>query len=347
MQKLLTIVIPTYNMQDYLHRCLDSLVLEDEQLMSQLEVLVINDGSKDNSSTIAHEYENKYPATFRVIDKENGNYGSCVNRGVKEAVGKYIKILDADDWFDTQNFEMFLHFLQNTDADLIISDFEKVKRTGIVIKTYHFSCPPGSSKLNDNKGLSDMWMHAVTYKRAVFDSLLYHQTEGISYTDQEWIFLPMTRVKRVDYFPHVVYKYWVERDGQSISDSVFAKSISQEIASWKAQQSSWEILEKDDMGDAEQYLWYRLTDRAKVIYRRNILGCFTGYSNQELKDFDNYIKDHNRKLYDELEYATYSNRKFRFVHYWRKWHHYRPLVCLLLKIENKLVYWGYKYGGMH
>lgn len=72
MEKILTIVIPTYNMQDYLRRCLDSLIVPEEQ-MQQLEVLVVNDGSKDNSSAIAHEYQKKYPATFRVIDKENGN----------------------------------------------------------------------------------------------------------------------------------------------------------------------------------------------------------------------------------------------------------------------------------
>ena len=78
MTKLLSIIIPTYNMQKYLRHCLDSLLVSDE-MMDQLEVLVINDGSKDNSSKIAHEYETKYPNTFRVVDKENGNYGSCVN----------------------------------------------------------------------------------------------------------------------------------------------------------------------------------------------------------------------------------------------------------------------------
>lgn len=107
MEKILTIVIPTYNMQDYLRRCLDSLIVPEEQ-MQLLEVLVVNDGSKDNSSAIAHEYQDKYPGTFRVIDKENGNYGSCVNRGLKEATGKYIKILDADDWFDTKALTSFV-----------------------------------------------------------------------------------------------------------------------------------------------------------------------------------------------------------------------------------------------
>mgnify|MGYP002624493917 CR=1 FL=1 len=93
MNKTLTIVVPTYNMDRYLERCLDSLILP-EMLMERLEVLVVNDGSKDKSSEIAHSYEKKYPQTFRVIDKENGNYGSCVNRGLKEATGKYIKNLD-------------------------------------------------------------------------------------------------------------------------------------------------------------------------------------------------------------------------------------------------------------
>ena len=72
MEKILTIVIPTYNMQDYLRRCLDSLIVPEEQ-MQRLEVLVVNDGSEDNSSAIAHEYQDKYPDTFRVVDKENGN----------------------------------------------------------------------------------------------------------------------------------------------------------------------------------------------------------------------------------------------------------------------------------
>lgn len=74
MRKLLTIIIPTYNMQDYLCRCLDSLIVPDD-MMKDLEVLVINDGSKDRSSEIAHSYQDRFPVTFRVIDKENGNYG--------------------------------------------------------------------------------------------------------------------------------------------------------------------------------------------------------------------------------------------------------------------------------
>ena len=122
MEKLLTIVVPAYNMEKYLSYCLDSLCVNQDNL----EVLVINDGSKDTTSDIAHQYMEQYPHIFRVIDKANGNYGSCVNRGLTEAKGKYIKILDADDSFDTENFKDFLAFLEKTDADLVLSDFAVV-----------------------------------------------------------------------------------------------------------------------------------------------------------------------------------------------------------------------------
>ena len=92
MDKILTVIIPTYIMEDYLRYCLDSLLIKEN--FKQLEVLIINDGSKDSSSAIGHEYEQLYPEVFRVIDKENGNYGSCINRGLKEAKGKYVKILE-------------------------------------------------------------------------------------------------------------------------------------------------------------------------------------------------------------------------------------------------------------
>ena len=122
MDKLLTIIIPTYNMQDYLHRCLDSLLVRPASL-ELLEVLVVNDGSKDASSQIAHEYASRYTNTFKVVDKENGHYGSCVNRGLAEATGKYIKVLDADDWFDTVELEKLLEKLYSVDVDLILTSY--------------------------------------------------------------------------------------------------------------------------------------------------------------------------------------------------------------------------------
>lgn len=335
MNKLLTIVIPTYNMQNYLHRCLDSLVLNDETLMEQLEVLVLNDGSKDNSSAIAHEYKEKYPNTFRVIDKENGNYGSCINRGLKEATGKYIKVLDADDWFDTANFEKYLQFLAKTDVDLVLSDFDNVSEDGTVQKTHLYNIPDGEWRISElGDALYDMWMHAVTYKRAIFEGLNYHQTEGISYTDQEWIFLPMSRVKSLCGFPHVVYKYLVGREGQTVDPKIFARNISQEIRSWKTQQEEWETSAQSGRGDAEAYMWYRLKSRVIAIETNMILYYYNGYKNDMLEELDKYIQTHNADLYREMESTIRrEGLKFQYIYYWRRFR-CRPIISFIWKTES-------------
>ena len=98
--KILSLVVPTYNMEKYLPACLDSVT--DELIGDSLEVIVVNDGSTDRSPDIIRQYEQKRPDLIKVIDKPNGHYGSCVNAGLAVATGKYFKILDADDWFDTQ-----------------------------------------------------------------------------------------------------------------------------------------------------------------------------------------------------------------------------------------------------
>ena len=121
MGKILTIVIPTYNMEKYLDKCLSSLIMPRN--MDDLEVLIVNDGSKDSSLQIARRYEALYPQTFIVIDKDNGNYGSCINCGLKNASGKYFKVLDADDSYNTENLCNYLDFLRYLDIDLIMSDF--------------------------------------------------------------------------------------------------------------------------------------------------------------------------------------------------------------------------------
>lgn len=323
-------------MQDYLHRCLDSLIVPEEQ-MAQLEVLIINDGSKDNSSAIAHEYETNYPNSFRVIDKENGNYGSCINRGLKEASGKYIKVLDADDWFDTANFEQYLRFLATAEVDLVLTDFDYVLSDGTVKKSHTYGLPEGIFKMSElGDKLYDMWMHAVTYRRAIFEGLNYHQTEGISYTDQEWIFLPMSRVKSLCGYPHVVYKYLVGREGQTVNPKVFARNISQEIRSWKTQQEEWDASAQSGRGDAEEYLWYRLKSRAIAIETNMILYYYNGFKNDMLLEYDEYVRIHNLKLYREMEQVTRrGGLKFRYIYYWRRFK-CRPIISLIWKTESVL-----------
>ena len=211
MDKILTVVIPTYNMEKYLRKCLDSLIIEDKEILNKVEVLVVNDGSKDASSSIAHEYQDNYPRVFRVIDKENANYGSCVNRGLKEAKGKYIKILDADDSFATTEFERYLNRLATIEVDMVLRPFYYVNETGNRTHFVKYKLPDSDNLTFDEVTPAllkqSIQMHATTYRTEAVRSINYVQTEGISYTDQEWVFTPLSAVNSIAYFNYPVYLY--------------------------------------------------------------------------------------------------------------------------------------------
>jgi glycosyltransferase involved in cell wall biosynthesis len=119
--KTISIIVAAYNMEDYLGRCLDSVV--DHKWDDSVEVIVVNDGSKDRTLQIARQYQSEYPQIVTVIDKENGHHGSCTNAALPVAKGKYVKVLDADDWFDTDAFAYLIDKLQTLDSDLVITNY--------------------------------------------------------------------------------------------------------------------------------------------------------------------------------------------------------------------------------
>ncbi len=226
-EKLLSVIIPSYNMENYLPQCLDSLLIPE---LNRIEILVINDGSKDRTSDIAHEYESRYPGSIRVIDKENGNYGSCINVGLKVLTGKYVKILDADDSFDKDSFVKYVEFLGKTDTDAVINNHivvnpgNKVKGTHSYDKLTPYKCMLVDDMM-DIFPFQEISMHDIAYKSSIFKELAYHQTEGISYTDDEWIFSPFSKINSVVYYPLPLYRYLLGRDGQTVNEITLQRNI--------------------------------------------------------------------------------------------------------------------------
>lgn len=319
MNKVLTVVIPTYNMEKYLHKCLDSLTIEDRELFETLEVLVVIDGGKDSSSNIAHEYEEKYSKVFRVIDKENGNYGSCVNRGLAEAKGKYIKILDADDSFSTAALSGFLKYLNSVDDDMILSSYVKIDENGKQIEVFKYNVPIKESLTFSDycskSTIMGVQMHGVTYKTENLRKINYKQTEGISYTDQEWIFTPMTTVKSFSYFDKVLYLYLIGREGQTMDSNVIVKSMSQFesmvfslVINYESRCKKSEIID---------YLNYKLKDNIRFIYNRALLK--RNLSLDFLNAFDSKLKELSTNVYILTEgILIHKLLPFKFVNYYRK-----------------------------
>ena len=318
MNKLLTIVIPTYNMQEYLHRCLDSLVLKDEQLMNQLEVLVINDGSKDNSSAIAHEYEAKYPNTFRVIDKENGNYGSCVNRGLKEATGKYIKVLDADDWFDTDEFAGLLTQMKNYEVDMFVTDYQHVDFNGKCLSKQKYPLPYNSvlQFQNINSDALYLAMHAIAYSTTMLKEMQYKQTEGISYTDTEWASYPLHKVRTMIYLHCDVYRYLLGRDGQTVSASVSNKSAEHYVKLLKEMISYASAITVENYG--KERLESQIAAMSGIVYRKFLVQqSIKDFSATLMNDLDAFIKNNRPDVYAQLDLSVF--KKWLPIHYIRIW----------------------------
>lgn len=320
MNKLLTIVIPTYNMQNYLHRCLDSLLLPDKQ-MEQLEVMVVNDGSKDNSSIIAHEYETKHPKTFRVIDKENGNYGSCINRGLKEASGKFIKILDADDWFDTAEFSRYLDELQTIDADMILTNHQVVDDVGNLTRKYSYNIEPNKLFAFQEYTEPGVYfaMHSISYRTEMLRSINYRQTEGISYTDTEWVFYPQHGVKTCIYLPYDVYRYVVGREGQTMDSKVLLKSVSHYD---KLLQAMVDFANHLSAEDKALYTYQRIEAQiahlSMGVYRTCLVLQDAGnYDKALIKSFDDFMKNERPQVYKEAGQLTL--KKYLPIHYVRYW----------------------------
>lgn len=127
MNKVLSISISAYNQERHLDRCIESLIIPS---VDELEIFVVNDGSKDRTSEIAHRWAEKYPQSVFAIDKENGHAGSCHNVTLKSATGKYYRILDGDDYYDTEALESFVQKLKHADADMVISTHVICSRHG-------------------------------------------------------------------------------------------------------------------------------------------------------------------------------------------------------------------------
>ena len=124
MDKILSVVVPSYNAAPYLLETMPSLLsIKNREL---LELIIVNDGSQDNTLEVAKQLEQNYPETVKIVDKPNGGHGSTINAGSKIATGKYFKVVDADDWVDTQNFEKLIRYLQEANDDMVVSPYYDV-----------------------------------------------------------------------------------------------------------------------------------------------------------------------------------------------------------------------------
>lgn len=229
MEKLLTICTAAYNAEQYLDKMLQSVLKSIYR--DAVELIVVNDGSTDRTKAIAGKYQKRFPDTVHVINKENGGSGSARNIAFEKASGRYLKIIDADDWADTEKFNIYMQKLSLTDADMVLNEhFEFMQQSGEIIKSDNYACLseqiiyPAKKKL---PGVSRVSMHDVTYRTSIFQTNHIQLTEGVSYVDMEYITFPLPYVKTIAFIDKPFYFYRIGTANQSIHADVAIKKVEQ------------------------------------------------------------------------------------------------------------------------
>ena len=224
--KVLTIVVPAYNAEKYIRTALDSLCGSD--ILSLIEVLVVNDGSTDSTGDIAEEYCRKYPESFRLISKENGGHGSGINTGISNAAGRYFKVVDADDWVDPAAFHKLVRTLERSEDDIVWSGFYWVydkgeARTCDMKRRAEMTCPFSDAEYGRTYRFEEIAdrlyikMHNMTIRTEILKDGRIRVDENCFYEDMEYILYPIPYVRTIRFMDDFVYMYRMGSSGQSMS----------------------------------------------------------------------------------------------------------------------------------
>ena len=309
--KLLSIAVPCYNSQDYMEKCIDSLLVGGEDV----EILIVDDGSKDNTAEIADRYEAQYPTICRAIHKPNGGHGSAVNSGIEHATGLFFKVVDSDDWVKEIAYRKILSTLAELaggekQLDLLISNFvyNKVGEKRHKVMRYNTMFP--IEQLFTWKDIKRtpkghyLLMHSVIFRTKLLKQCGLKLPEHTFYVDNIYVFNPLPFVKTMYYLDVNFYYYYIGREDQSVNQKIMLSRIDQQIRVNKLMVDYY----------VENYGMIR-SQKERHKYMFNYLEIITAISSvllitedtpenlakrQELLD---YIKEKNYLLYVKIRYS--------------------------------------------
>lgn len=227
MEKVLSIVVPSYNAEQFLLETIPTMASVSNQ--EKLEIIIVNDGSNDATIDLARKLENDYQGTIVVIDKENGGHGSTINAGINVARGKYFKVIDADDWVDTENLSSLIDYLATCDDDEVITPFVKVFMDTNTEELYSYDVSKPNKTYIYNDFLSEISeipkMHAITIKTSILRDNNISIDENCFYVDLEYNTFPMPFIKTISFFQKPVYRYRLGTPTQSVSMQSYIKNV--------------------------------------------------------------------------------------------------------------------------
>ncbi|AIQ51430.1 glycosyltransferase family 2 protein [Paenibacillus sp. FSL R7-0331] len=307
--KLLSFIIPCYNSQDYLDRCISSLLVEGEEI----EILIINDGSSDQTGMIAEDYEAKYPSIVRVVHQTNLGHGGAVNTGISHASGFFVKVVDSDDWVDRTAYQKILATLKKliTEAkpvDMVVSNFvyEKQGKKHRKVMKYDKNFPEERIFTWDDiqsfrKG-QYILMHSIIYRTNLLKECQLRLPEHTFYVDNLFVFKPLEKVERIYYVNTDFYRYFIGREDQSVNEKVMIARIDQQL---KVNKLMIDGLNLKEIASPKlrQYMLNHL-EIITIISTILLIRSKQKANLQKKKELWKYIKEKDMELYNTIRYGV-------------------------------------------
>lgn len=330
--KTLTISVAAYNVEKTLEKTLAS--FNNPKIYNDLEVLIVDDGSTDNTKDIAKKYEKLAPNTFRYIYKENGGHGSTINKGMELATGKYFKVVDGDDWVDTDSLVTFINYLKQQDSDLVLTNHVEVypnysKKINLVDGMQ----PNKSYTWDDNIDIKRVVLHTLTVKTSLLRKNNVHITEKCFYVDVEFVVWAAYVSHTITYFDLYLYMYRLGESNQSVAKTNMLKNIKmQEKVSYSLVKMYDQFVKAKKMEPNQDETIFNTFKRSIGSTMRTYLLMPTRTAKSKVRSFDNNIKNKSLISYKKLNDDN-------FIRLIRKGNYSMlPLAKVLYRI------WVIKYG---
>lgn len=322
MEKTLTISIACYNVGQFLRKTLDSLIAPE--IMDELEVLIVNDGSSDDTAAIARGYEERYPQTFRLVDKANGGYGSTLNYSMPAAKGRYFKQLDGDDWYDTEGLVRLVRFLRTATADIVLNGRTEVDQDGAVKHTenlwetlYADKYDGQTVRLSQlDPFIFGIWV--VTFRTALLQEHPFSLPEKQLYTDRLFVTYPIPWIRTVAFQNYDVYCYRTGHEGQSVSTENRIRHAKEAISGFETLLDYYEQLGGMPRSNRE-FLDLRVSRYYNNVLQTILMLPASMNAMRQIRDLDRRIRSVSEKLYrvcGDNNRMLRSFRKYTYGLYW-------------------------------
>ena len=302
--KLLTFAIPCYNSQDYMENCIKSLLPGGDDV----EILIVDDGSKDSTPEIADAYAKKYPGIVRAIHQENGGHGEAVNAGIRNATGLFFKVVDSDDWVDAEAYAMILDKLRDLAGgaktlDMFVANYVYEKEGAKHKKVMHYSFLPKERMFtwsevgHIHKG-QYILMHSVIYRTQLLRDCGLELPKHTFYVDNIYVYTPLPSVKNMYYMDVDFYRYFIGREDQSVNEKVMIGRIDQQIRVNKIMVDEFDLW-KIQNRKLRRYMFNYL-EIITVISTIMLIRSGTEENLEKKRELWSYIKDKDLRLFHHL-----------------------------------------------